>query len=109
LSPVLYLFDILICDTYYQIIFYYKNLNYSESETTKATESGPSYGLHYDDFSGYSNQVKSDKKYGFYTYILETEFFFSESTDLIAISNIPLGYYSFTINSRKFKVNCKVS
>jgi hypothetical protein len=90
LSPVLYLFDVLIYDTYYQIIHCYKDLNYFETATTKATGGGPSYGLNYDDLSGYSDQIKNDMKYIFYTYALETEKNLFESTNLIAISNIPL-------------------
>ena len=57
---------------------------------TKATGGGSLYGLNYDDLSSYSNQIKSDVKYSFYTYVLETEKHLFESTDLIAISNIPL-------------------
>ncbi len=108
LSPVLYLCDILICDTYYQITFYYKDLNYSEPETTKATGGGPSYGLNYNDLSGYSDQVKSDKKYSFYTYILETEKNLFESTDLIAISNIPLDIIlpQLTVENLKLIAKC---
>jgi hypothetical protein len=90
LTPALYLFDVLIYDTYYQIIHCYKDLNYVEPETFKATGGGPSYGLNYDDLSSYSNQIKSDVKYSFYTYVLETEKHLFESTNLIAISNIPL-------------------
>jgi len=89
LSPALYLFDVLIYDTYHQIILCYKDLNYCEPENIKATGGGPSYGLNYDDISGYSDQVKSDKKYCFYTYVFETEKNLDESTDLIAILNIP--------------------
>jgi len=89
LCPALYLFDVLIYDTYYQIILCCKDLNYySEPETTKATGGGPSYELNYDDLSCYSDQVKSNIKYTFYTYVLETEKNLFESTDLIAISNI---------------------
>jgi hypothetical protein len=68
LSPVLYLFDALIYDTYYQIIHCYKDLNYFETATTKATGGGPSYGLNYNDLSGYSDQIKSDMKL-FFLYI----------------------------------------
>ena len=89
LYPALYLFDVLIYDTYYQIILCCKDLNYySEPETTKATGGGPSYELNYDDLSCYSDQVKSNMKYTFYKYVLETEKNLFESTDLIAISNI---------------------
>jgi len=97
LTPALYLFDVLIYNTYYQIIHCYKDLNYVESETTKTTGDGPSYGLNYDDLSSYSNQIKSDVKYSFYTYVFETEKHLFESTDLIAISNIPLDYESLFI------------
>jgi hypothetical protein len=89
LSSALYLFDVLVCDIYYQIILCYKDLDYSESETTKAKGGGP-YELNYDDLSCYSDQVGKNMKYIFYTYLLEAEKFLLESTDLIAISNIPL-------------------
>ena len=49
LSSALYLFDVLIYDTYHQIILCYKDLDNSEPETTKATGGGPSYELNYDD------------------------------------------------------------
>ena len=90
LSPALYLFDALIYDIYYQIISCYKDLDYSDPETTKATGGGPSYELNYDDLSCYSDQVSKNMKYIFYTYVLEAEKKLLESTDLIAISNIPL-------------------
>ena len=90
LTPALYLFDVLINDTYYQIILCYKDLNYSEPETTKATGGGPSYELNYNDLSCYSDQVRSDMKYIFYAYALEAEKIILGSTNLIAISNIPL-------------------
>ena len=90
LSLALYLFDALIYDTYYQIILCYKDLDYSEPETTKATGGGPSYELNYDDLSCYTDQVSKNMKYVFYTYVLEAEKKLLESTDLIAISNIPL-------------------
>jgi len=89
LSPALYLFDVLVYDIYYQIILCFKDLDYSESETTKAKGGGP-YELNYDDLSCYSDQVGKNMKYFFYTYVLEAEKFLLESTDLIAISNIPL-------------------
>ena len=47
LSQALYLFDVLIFDTYYQIILCYKDLDYSEPEITQATGGGPSYELNY--------------------------------------------------------------
>jgi len=108
LTPALYLVDALIYDTYYQIIDYYKDLNYFESETTKATEGGPLYGLNYDDLFGYSDQVKSDKKYTFYTYVLDTEKILFESTDLIAISNISLNIIllQLTIENLKLITKC---
>ena len=108
LSPVLYLFDVLIYDTYYQIILCYKGLNYFEPETTKATGGGPSYGLNYEDLSGYSDQIKSDMKYIFYTYALETEKNLFESTDLIAISNIPLNIIlpQLTVDNLKLIAKC---
>ena len=89
LTPALYLFDVLIYDTYYQIILCYKDLNYSKPETTKATRGGPSYELNYNDLFCYSDQVRSDMKYIFYAYVLEAEKIILESTNLIAISNIP--------------------
>jgi hypothetical protein len=89
LCPALYLFDVVRYDIYYQIILCCEDLNYySEPKTTKATEGGPLYELNYDDLSCYLDQVKSNMKYTFYTYVLETEKNLFESTDLIAISNI---------------------
>ena len=79
LSPALYLFDVLIYDIYYQIILCYKDLDYSESQTTKARGGGLSYEFNYDDLSCYSDQVSTNMKYIFYTYVLEAENFLSES------------------------------
>ena len=90
LTSALYLCDVLIYNTYHQIIHCYKDLDNSEPETTKATGGGPSYELNYDDLSDYSDQVRKDMKYLFYTYVLEAEKSLLESTDLISISNIPL-------------------
>ena len=58
LSSALYLFDVLIYNTYHQIILCYKDLDNSEAETTKATGGGPSYELNYDDLV---IQIKSEK------------------------------------------------
>ena len=69
LCPALYLFDVLIYDTYYQIILCYKDLDYSEPETTKTTEGGPSYELNYDNLFCYSDQVQKNIKYIFYTLV----------------------------------------
>ena len=108
LSLVLYLFDVLIYDTYYQIIRCFKDLNYFEPEITKVTGGGPSYELNYNDLSDYSEEVKSDKKYTFYTYVLETEKNLFESTDLIAISSIPLNIIlpQLTVENLKLIAKC---
>ncbi len=96
LYPALTLFHILkllIYDTYFQIILCINDLNNNtKTKVTKTTGGGPSYELNYSDLSEYSSQVKTDMKYLFYKYILESEKsqIFLESTDLIAISNIPL-------------------
>ena len=101
-------YNVLIYDIYYQIILCYKGLNYFEPETTKATGGGPSYGLNYEDLSGYSDQIKSDMKYIFYTYALETEKNLFESSDLIAISNIPLNIIlpQLTVENLKLIAKC---
>lgn len=108
LFPVLYLLDALVYDIYYQIIHYYKDLNYFEPKTTKATGGGPSYGLNYDDLSDYSDQIKSDMKYIFYTYALETEKNLFESTGLIAISNTPFHIVlpQLTVDNLKLIAEC---
>jgi len=56
----LYLFDVLIYDTYYQIILCYKDLDYFKPETTKTTGGGPSYELNYDDLFCYLDQVRKN-------------------------------------------------
>ena len=108
LSPVSYLFDVLIFDTYYQIILCYKNLNYFETATTKATGGGPSYGLNYDDLSSYSDQIKSDIKYFLYicTWNRKKSFWVHW---LDCYFKHFIGYYSSTIDSWKSKVDCKMS
>ena len=58
LSSALYLFDVLIYNTYHQIILCYKDLDNSEAETTKATGGGPSYELNYDDLVIRSSQKR---------------------------------------------------
>ena len=117
LSSALYLFDVLIYDTYHQIILCYKDLDNSESETTKATGGGPLYELNYDDLSCYSDQVRKDMKYIFYTYVLEAEKSLLESTDLIFISNIPLNIIlpkltvenlKLVANSHKLRIQSKM-
>ena len=110
LKPVLYPVLCLIYDTYSQIILCLEELNYSEIKTNRATGGGPSYELNYNDLSCYSDQVQTDKKYLFYTYVLESEksHILLESTDLIAISNISLNIIlpNLTIENLKLIAKC---
>jgi len=67
-------------------------LLFSENKNTRATGGGPLYELNYNDLCLYSNQVKADMKYLFYSYIPESEksYILLESKDLIVIPSIPL-------------------
>ncbi len=92
-SSLFHALKLLIYDTYFQIILCMKDLNNNnETKISRTTGGGPSYELNYYNLSEYSSEVKTDMKYLFYKHILESEKseFFLESTDLIAISNIPL-------------------
>jgi len=95
---------------YSQIILCFEELNYSEIKSNRATGGGPSYELNYDDFFCYSDQVQANKKYLFYTYVLESEksHILLESTDLIAISDISLNIIlsKLTIEILKLIAKC---
>jgi len=60
---------------YLQISFYFEDLNFSETKTTRARGGGPSCELNYDDLSCYSDQVKPEMKYSFYKFVFESKFF----------------------------------
>ena len=94
LSPALYLFDVLIFDIYYLIILCYKDLDYSEFQITKAKGGGPLYEFNYNDLSYYSDQVSTNMKYIFHTYVLEAEKFSFRVNRLDCDFKYSIEYYS---------------